>query len=155
MFWYYPPTGQAIVGPLNASVIYDLPIFLAYLSIIPGMAVFLLRLETDFVDHYDDFCQAVREGGSLHMIERYRNGMVESARIGLFEIVKIQSIAALLTIVAGEGLLQLLGISTLYAPLLSIMVIGAGLQVVLLGILNVLFYLDRRRLALAAWRCCW
>jgi uncharacterized membrane protein len=28
------------------------------------------------------------------------------------------------------------------------MVIGAGLQVVLLGILNVLFYLDRRRLAL-------
>jgi uncharacterized membrane protein len=74
--------------------------------------------------------------------------MVESARIGLFEIVKIQSIAALLTIVAGEALLRLLGISVLYAPLLSIMVIGAGLQVVLLGILNVLFYLDRRRLAL-------
>jgi uncharacterized membrane protein len=90
----------------------------------------------------------VRGGGLLHMIECYRNGMVESARIGLFEIVKIQSIAALLTIVAGEGLLQLLGISTLYAPLLSIMVIGAGLQVVLLGILNVPFYLDRRRLAL-------
>jgi uncharacterized membrane protein len=57
MFWDYPPTGQAIVGPLNASVIYVLPIFLAYLSIIPGMAVFLLRLETDCVDHYDDFCE--------------------------------------------------------------------------------------------------
>lgn len=148
MFWFYAPTSQPIVGPLRASLIYDLPIFLAYLSIIPGMAVFLLRLETDFVDHYDDFCHAVRDGGSLQMIERYRNGMVESARIGLFEIVKIQSIAALLTIVAGEALLRLMGISTLYAPLLSIMVIGAGLQVVLLGILNVLFYLDRRRLAL-------
>jgi uncharacterized membrane protein len=148
MFWFYPPTSQEIVGPLRASLIYDLPIFLAYLSIIPGMAVFLLRLETDFVDHYDAFCEAVRGGGSLQMIERHRNGMVEAARIGLFEIVKIQAIAALLTIVAGEGLLRLLGISTLYAPLLSIMVIGAGLQVVLLGILNVLFYLDRRRLAL-------
>ncbi|MCS7101669.1 MAG: exopolysaccharide Pel transporter PelG [Burkholderiaceae bacterium] len=147
MFWFTPATSQAIIGPLRASVIYDLPIFLAYLSIIPGMAVFLLRLETDFVEHYDNYCQAVREGGSLSTIERHRNGMVESARLGLFEIVKIQAIAALLTIAAGETLLAWLGISPLYAPLLSIMVVGAGLQVLLLGVLNVLYYLDRRRLA--------
>jgi uncharacterized membrane protein len=148
MFWFFPPTGQQVVGPLYASLIYDLPIFLAYLSIIPGMAVFLLRLETDFVDYYDAFFDAVRSGGSLGLIERYRNGMVESARIGIFEIVKIQTIAALLVIVAGTPLLRWLGISEFYEPLLHIMVIGAGMQVVLLGILNVFFYLDRRRIAL-------
>ena len=54
---------------------------------------------------------------------------------------------ALLVIAFGEGLLAWMGISPLYAPLLHIMVIGAGLQVVLLGILNVYFYLDRRNLA--------
>ncbi|MGC8001539.1 exopolysaccharide Pel transporter PelG, partial [Salmonella enterica] len=53
MFWYTPETSQAIIGPLRASVIYDLPVFLAYLSIIPGMAIFLLRMETDFVEDYD------------------------------------------------------------------------------------------------------
>lgn len=148
MFWYWPLTGQAVVGPLNASLIYDLPIFLAYLSIIPGMAVFLLRLETDFVDYYDAYYDAVRSGGSLALIERYRNGMVESARIGIFEIVKIQTIAALLVIVSGSGLLRALGISELYETLLHVMVIGAGMQVVLLGILNIFFYLDRRRIAL-------
>lgn len=148
MFWFFGPTSQAVIGPLRASLIYDLPIFLAYLSIIPGMAVFLLRLETDFVDYYDAFYDAVREGGSLAMIERLRNGMVESARIGLLEIIKIQTIATLLAIVAGEKLLEVVGISTLYAPLLNVMTIGAGTQVVLLGILNVLFYLDRRGLAL-------
>jgi uncharacterized membrane protein len=149
MFWFTPATSQAVIGPLRASLIYDLPIFLAYLSIIPGMAVFLLRLETDFVDHYDAYCNAVRGGGSLATIERHRNGMVESARLGLFEIVKIQAIAALLVIAAGETLLAWLGISPLYAPLLAIMVVGAGLQVLLLGVLNVLYYLDRRRLAAA------
>ena len=148
MFWYWPLTGQNVVGPLNASLIYDLPIFLAYLSIIPGMAVFLLRLETDFVDYYDAYYDAVRSGGSLALIERYRNGMVESARIGIFEIVKIQTIAALLVIVSGTGLLRALGISELYETLLHVMVIGAGMQVVLLGILNIFFYLDRRRIAL-------
>lgn len=149
MFWFWPPTSEAIIGPLRASLIYDLPIFLAYLSIIPGMAVFLLRLETDFVDWYDAFYDAVRSGGSLALIERLRNGMVESARMGLQEIIKIQSITALVVIIAGGSLLEWLGISTLYAPLLNVMVVGAGMQVVLLGMLNVLFYLDRRRPALA------
>ena len=47
IFWLYPGTSEAIIGPLRSSMIYDMPIFLAYLSIIPGMSVFLLRIETD------------------------------------------------------------------------------------------------------------
>jgi uncharacterized membrane protein len=54
----------------------------------------------------------------------------------------------LLLIVAGEAILKWLGISTLYLPLLYIDVIAASLQVVLLGILNVFFYLDKRRIVL-------
>ena len=50
MFWFFPPTSQPIIGALRASLIYDLPVFLSYLSIIPGMAVFLVRIETDFVE---------------------------------------------------------------------------------------------------------
>lgn len=149
VFWFTPDTSQAIIGPLRASVIYDLPVFLAYLSIIPGMAIFLLRMETDFVEFYDKFYRSVRSGGSLEVIEEARNGMVETIRLGIFEIIKIQTIAILLLIVIGEAVLQWLGISTLYLPLLYIDVIAAGLQVVLLGILNVFFYLDKRRIVLA------
>ncbi len=38
--WFNPLTSDAVIGPLRASILYDLPIFLAYLAIIPGMAVF-------------------------------------------------------------------------------------------------------------------
>ena len=148
MFWYYPDTGQAVIGPLHASVIYDIPIFLAYLSVIPGMAVFLVRIETDFVEYYVKFYDAVREGATLDYIERMRNHMVYYVRRGLFDIAKIQAIAVLVTLVLGERILLLLGISTLYLPLLYIDVVGAALQVVMLGILNVLFYLDQRRAVL-------
>ena len=54
-------------------------------------------------------------------------------------------IASLLLFVVGGWLLRLLGISELYLPLLYVDVIGASLQVVLLGVLNIYFYLDRRR----------
>jgi hypothetical protein len=64
MFWAYPDTSQVIIGGLRASLIYDIPVFLSYLSIIPGMAVFLVRIETDFVEYYDKFFTAVRQGGS-------------------------------------------------------------------------------------------
>ena len=151
MFWLNADTSQRIIGPLRASVIYDLPVFLAYLSIIPGMAIFLLRMETDFVEYYDAFYEAVRTGASLETIEKHRNGMVETVRLGIFEIIKIQAIATLLLIVTGEAILKWLGISTLYLPLLFVDIIAAGLQVVLLGILNVFFYLDKRKIVL--WLC--
>lgn len=146
IFWFYPDTSQSIIGALRASLIYDLPIFLAYLAIIPGMAVFLVRIETDFVEYYEKFYDAVREGGSLDHIETMRDNMLFTVKQGLFEIVKIQAIAVLLVFVLGERLLDWLGISTLYLPLLYIDVVAAGLQVVLLGVLNVFFYLDKRRI---------
>jgi polysaccharide biosynthesis protein PelG len=148
VFWFSPEVSEVVIGPLRASVIYDLPAFLAYLSIIPGMAVFLVRIETDFVEYYDRFYDAVREGGSLDHIQRMRNQMVFAIRQGLYEILKIQSITVLLVIVAGPKLLELIGASPLYLPLLYLDVVAAGLQVVLLGVLNVFFYLDRRRVVL-------
>jgi polysaccharide biosynthesis protein PelG len=144
MFWYFPGTGQQVIGPLNASVIYDFPIFLSYLSVIPGMAVFLVRIETDFVEYYIKFYNAVREGATLDYIERMRNQMVYHIQRGLFDIAKIQSIAVLITFSLGGVMLESLGISKLYLPLLYVDVVGAALQVILLGILNVLFYLDQR-----------
>ncbi|GLR13779.1 exopolysaccharide Pel transporter PelG [Chitinimonas viridis] len=148
IFWYYPYTSNQVIGPLRASEIYDFPIFLAYLSIIPGMAVFLVRMETDFVEYYEKFYNAVREGETLQYIEEMRNEMVATIRQGIAEIVKIQGIAILLVFALGPILLDALHISRLHLPLLYVDVVSAGLQVVFLGLLNVFFYLDRRRIVL-------
>jgi uncharacterized membrane protein len=112
------------------------------------MAVFMVRIETDFVEYYDKFYDAVRSGGSLEYIEDMRDEMVYSIKQGLAEIGKIQTLAVLVTFVAGPLLLNALDISELYLPLLHIQVIGASLQVVLLSVLNVFFYLDQRRIIL-------
>lgn len=148
VFWLYPPTSESIIGPLRASVIYDLPVFMAYLCILPGMAVFLVRIETDFVEYYDAFFEAVRTGGSLEYIEDMRDEMVYSVRQGLAEIAKIQALALIVAVVLGPAALEALGISSLYLPLFYIQTLGASLQVGFLALLNIFFYLDRRRLVL-------
>jgi uncharacterized membrane protein len=147
MFWF-AATGTNIIGPLRASVIYDMPIFISYLCIIPGIAVFLLRMETDFADHYNEYYGAVRDGGTLDDIRRSRDEMVYSARAALYEILKIQTVVALLVYGFGESVLEYIGISRLYLPLLRIDVVAASLQILFLGVLNIFFYLDKRRLVL-------
>ncbi len=155
IFWWSSTTSIPIIGWLRASPIYDMPVFLAYLSIIPGMAVFLVKMETDFVDFYDDFYDAVRHGGSLEEIEELRDGMVFTVRQGIFQILKVQLITVLIMLVNARTLLTWLGISKLYLPLLFVNLVSAGLQVVFLGILNVFFYLDHRAivLRLTLWFC--
>ncbi|CAG4903189.1 exopolysaccharide Pel transporter PelG [Paraburkholderia gardini] len=148
MFWYAPGTGTQVIGPLHASVIYDIPVFVAYLCVMPGMATFLVRIEADFVEYYDAFYDAVRSGATLRHINDMRDMMVGSVRTGLYEIIKVQAVVLLLIVTFGARILESLHISALYMPLLVIDVISASLQVLLLGLLNVFFYLDGRRIVL-------
>jgi uncharacterized membrane protein len=77
-----------------------------------------------------------------------RDEMVSTARQGIFEIIKIQSIAILILFVSAPAILKVFGISQYYVSLLYVDLVGAGLQVVFLGILNILFYLDKRMMAM-------
>ena len=148
IFWFTPSTSEPVLGPLRASIIYDLPIFLAYLSIVPGMAVFLVRVETDFAEAYDRFFEAVRGGETLAEIRRRRDRLTLAVRRGVGEIFKIQGITVLVLLLAGPRLLDYVGISRLHLQLFSIDLVGVAMQVLMLAVFNVLFYLDERRAVL-------
>jgi polysaccharide biosynthesis protein PelG len=145
VFWANPVVSDPVIGPLRASLIYDIPIFLAYLSIVPGMAVFLVRVETDFADSYDAFYDAVRNGQSLLSIQRLKGGLSRAARRGVGDIFKVQGIALLILLLVGPRFLAFIGISPLYLHLFYIDLLGVGTQVLMLAVFNVLFYLDQRR----------
>jgi len=145
IFWYSPLNSHAILGPLRISMIYDLPIFLAYLAIIPGMAVFLFRIETNFAEHYQRYYDAIRNGETLFNIIGARYQMIDAARQGVFDIFRIQGVTVVLAFFLGPTLLSWLNISKYYVYLFNIDVVGTGLLVVFLVILNIFFYLDRRR----------
>ena len=148
IFWINHDTSIPVIGVLRASPIYDIPIFMSYICIVPGMAIFLMRMETEFVDYYHRYYDAVRSGGTLEYMENMRYEMIKTIRRGIFQIINIQIIVALAALILGDFVLPWLGISTLYLPLLFVNLISVGLQVVFLSLLNVFFYLDRRWITL-------
>ena len=148
IFWFNPQTSIEIITPLRGSPIYDLPIFLAYLSIIPGMAVFLLRMETDFVEQYTKFYAAINGGAPLNVILPIYEEMILTIRRGFIEIFKVQGMTIVILLAVGDQLLAWVGISPFYRVLLNIDLVAVGVQVLLLAVLYVLFYFDYRKEAL-------
>lgn len=145
LFWFNPETSRAIIGPLRGSDVYDLPIFLAYLTIVPGMAVFLVRVETDFAEEHARYYAAVRDGASLGTIESHCDRMTDAARRALTDLLQVQGLTVLGFIGLGPWFLGVFGISELHLPLFYVDTLGVGLQVILLTATSLLFYLDRRR----------
>ncbi|HDZ57386.1 MAG TPA: histidine kinase [Pseudomonas xinjiangensis] len=148
IFWFNPATSDQVIGPLRASMLYDLPIFLAYLAIIPGMAVFLVRIETDFAEWYERLFSAIRDGQTLQHIGQLKNEMTLSIRQGLQEICKVQGITVVLIFLFAPSLLDWLGMSQYYLPLFYVDVVGVSIQVLFMALLNVFFYLDKRAVVL-------
>jgi uncharacterized membrane protein len=148
IFWYHPATGGNVIGKLNASVVYDMPIFLAYFSILPGMAIFFFRLEADFAEKYDLYYDAVRSGGTLDLIKQYRDDMTTIIRQAIREILIIQGIMDVILFLVAPTLFDWLHISVIYLGLFYILTIGAMLQLAFMSILAILYYLDRKKPAM-------
>jgi polysaccharide biosynthesis protein PelG len=73
---------------------------------------------------------------------------VLAIRQGLFEIVKVQTLSVLVMVVFAPTIFAKLKISALYLPLFYVDAVAASLQVALLAVMNVFFYLDKRFLVL-------
>jgi len=144
IFWFNPETGDKVLGPLNNSVIYDLPIFLSYLAIAPGMSIMFLRLETDFVEAYDDYFNALTSGENLRRIYDRNAELAGAARLMLVEVLRIQAIVTIALFLASDLIFDLFGFPKVYQPLFHIDLIGTQAQLFFTAVLSLLFYLNRQ-----------
>ena len=148
IFWFSPIVGYAVIDRLHASMVYDFPIFLAYLSIIPGMAIFFFRLEADFADSYERFYHAINKHGTLEQIRRYKQSMIDGVKRSIQEVIFVQGMFNILLFLSSKKLFEIFMLPKLYLPLFYVDVIGVQLQLGFMSILAYLYYLDRTREAL-------
>jgi len=142
IFWFSPSTSDSVNGVLRASIIYDMPIFIAYISIIPGMASFLLRIETDFVDKYKSYYTAVNGSSTLAEIKYQRDNMIQSIYFAYLEIIKVQGVTLVLFILMAKDIFKWLDLSPLYLPIFYLDLLSTAILVLFLATLNLFFYFN-------------
>lgn len=151
LFWWMDPAAEVVGGILRASPIYDRVVYFSFLTAIPGMAVFLLKLETEFAARNHEFFQLVLKKGTLSQIEAARDATIAALREGFLLLVKIQGLFTLLLLLSSGKILPFFGLSAVQAGVFQIALLGIFLLVLFMAMLTVLYYLDKRRDALV---CC-
>ncbi len=144
VFWYSPLTGQQVLGPFYASVVYDIPIFLAYLSITPAIAIMTILLEGYFSREYEEYYSMVVKGGRLGKLYEKAIKMAELAKDTIIYTLIFQIGFNALILSFAEDLFSLFNLPLTYIPLFRIQLVGTTLQVCFVIVLALLFYFDKR-----------
>ena len=152
LFWHLSEENQVVSGVLHASPEYDLAIYLSLLSIVPGLTVLFLRLETDFATSFRRFFDATNGGGRLTDIREAKHEMIDSLRSGFLHLISVQALVTVSLLIYADRIGDWLGIGALQEGIFRVTLIGAFLLMGFLALMTILFYLDDRKGALLA--CC-
>jgi polysaccharide biosynthesis protein PelG len=150
MFWWFSESREQISGHLYAAPVYDTAIYLSLLSIVPGMAVFFLKLETEFADRYQSFFDAIQEGGSLREIRAAKQQVVDTLRRGLAQLFKVQLFTTTFLVAFARPIAESFGIGATQAGIFQVTLFGAFLLVCFLSMMTALYYFDDQKGALLA-----
>lgn len=149
-FVFWVVDGIALRGPLRHHPLYDSCSFLAYATVVPALALHLVRTETGFYDRYRDFYDTITGGGTRSAIRAARERMFATLRGSVVRLVRIQAWFTLAAIVLAPAVLGRLGLPPAAVPVFRVLAVGAYFHVLFLLTLLVLLYFDRRTTALWA-----
>ncbi len=126
---------------------YDFTSFLAYLTILPSLAYFLVQMETDFYRHYRRFYLSILNRVAYSMLEKRRQKIANSLKNNLITVIVYQGIISAGCILFAPQIVEGLNLPDLQVLLFRILVLGAFLHGLLLIMLLVILYFDLRRVA--------
>ena len=133
--------GETIFGHFKGYSIYDTPIFIAYLIIIPSLAYFLIQSETRFFLAHRKFFDSISHE-RLHNILQYKKDLIEILKDTLMKLLSIQFISSLTGFILSDFIGIWLGLSSQSVTILKILFFAAGGQVMFLYIIIFLMYFD-------------
>lgn len=151
LFWWFSQQNVQVSGFLHASLAYDISIYLSLLSIVPGLTLFFLKLETNFAEDCSRFFARINGGGTLAQIEDARHDLIRTLRTSVVQLMTVQGSVTVALLICADRIGQWLGLGAVQIGIFRITLVGAFLLVVFLSLLTVLFYFDDRKGAL--WSC--
>ncbi|MCB1111544.1 MAG: exopolysaccharide Pel transporter PelG [Chlamydiales bacterium] len=148
VMWFSP---DAVRYPNNMIVYpyYDSALFVAYLTVIPSMAMFMLRQETDFFEEYVDFYRNIMKGANFTQIRQHHESLYRCIlRNGSYLLI-MQAFTCIVVILAAPKIFEWIGMNVIQLGMFRYGVIGAMFQVLVLFLGTLMAYFEHRRGLLA------
>jgi polysaccharide biosynthesis protein PelG len=141
-FLYWFLSGYKIKGTLFMLFdAYDIPVYLANLSMIPGLIYFVVISETDFYDNLKDFLDSLSKS-ILSVIQEKRIFLIERFKKGLLDQGLFQGIFTLIFIITAPYLNFALFGGTINLVILRITFIAVYFHFLYLTFMTFMFYME-------------
>ena len=147
IFWFSASGEQLSVGLLHAPL-YDSAMFIASLGIIPALSAFVLRLETDFFDRYQQYYATISSHGTFNQIDGARQRLHAYTLDNLTLITVVQIGICAVIVLTAPLIVDALGLQFRQVSILRYGALGAVFQFVFIACSAMLLFFDRRRLYL-------
>ena len=144
VFWC-SSEGQTVEGGLIHAPLYDSAMFLASLVIIPSLAQFVVKLETDFFDRYQNYFGTIQGHGTIDQIERCRVDLQRNAFESLALITVAHVAIAAVMVLAAPAIVESLNLQFRQIAILRFGALGSVFQFIFIAATSIVVFFDRRR----------
>ena len=144
IMWYAP---EAVQLPTKMRFFpdYDSAMFMAAMTILPSIAMFVFSIETDFFHHYRRFYGNILAHASMRRIRQFHGRIMDSILEGGRNLVLLQGIVAFLVILLAPQIFRHVGMFFVQLSIFRLGVLGSFFQVLVLFATIILSYFDCRR----------
>ncbi len=147
LFWFSAAGERVQIGLLHAPL-YDSAMFIASLVIIPALAAFVSKLETEFFDRYQHYYGTIRSHGTMQQIEVARARLAAYTLDHLALIAVAQVAVSAVLILSAPAIVEFLNLQFRQIAILRFGALGVVFQFIFIAATSMLLFFDRRRLYL-------
>lgn len=145
VMWIFAPEAITLANKMTDYPHYDGAMFLAYLSVVPSMAIFLFSVETNFFIHYQKFYRDIQTHQTLATIRQNQQKIISSLAKSGRNFIVVQGTFTLVAILGAAQLFSMFKIPFLEIGIFRIGALGSFFHMLALFEMVILAYFDCRR----------
>jgi len=143
ILWLAPDAERAAIG-LISNPAYDSAMFLANMTTVPVLAIFIVNIETEFFERYQTFYRAIESHATWRDIRANQMAIIEALSTAGRNILLLQSVISVLAILGSPVLFAALGIDVRQIGIFRLGTMGSLFQILFVFLTIVLAYFDLR-----------
>ncbi len=148
LMWMFAPEAVTLPSKMTYYPNYDSAMFLAYLTIVPAMAIFIFSIETNFFTKYQRFYEDILAHKPLITIRKNHQDIIRTLLESSRNFFVVQGAITLVSILTASKLFEMFDINYLQIGIFRLGTLGAFFHVLTLFELIILSYFDCRRITL-------
>lgn len=146
LMWYFAPESLGLVSKMRQYPDYDSAMFLAYLTIVPAIALFVFSVETNFFQRYKKFYYDILEHAPFYRVRENHRLIIESITDSARNLVVLQGTMTFLCVLLAPKIFEWLNINYMQIGIFKLGVLGAFFHAMALFQMILLSYFDNRKM---------